>query len=92
MQVDLVSPNPRFCDLFKAHHATTREIFFSEVKKPAFDVTPIIRENIDLLCNEVIEIEKKIADLHAKSLPIQLIHADLHYDNVLCDGERVRYG
>ena len=22
-------------------------------------------------------------------LPVQLIHADLHYDNVLCDGERV---
>jgi len=23
------------------------------------------------------------------SLPIQLIHADLHYDNVLVDGDRV---
>lgn len=89
ISVDMVSPNPRFCDLFKAHHATTREIFFDEVKKPAFDATPSIREYTDLLCGEVVEIEEKIAYMQTLDLPIQLIHADLHYDNVLCDGERV---
>ena len=89
VQLDMISPNPRFCDLFKAHHATTRDVFFEEVRKPAFDSTPIVRQSIDLLCKEVVEILQKIDYLHGLSLPIQLIHADLHYDNVLVDGDKV---
>ena len=75
--------------MFKAHHATTREIFFEEVKKPSFDSSPGVRESIDLLTKEVVEILSRIERLHDLSLPIQLIHADLHYDNVLVDGEKV---
>lgn len=87
--VDIKSPNPRFCELYKAHHATTRDIFFNEVKKPVFDATENVRKYTDLLCNEVIEIEKKLEHFSTLNLPIQLIHADLHYDNVLCDGDKV---
>lgn len=58
--VDVKSPNPRFCELYKAHHATTREIFFDELKKPCFDVSTDVRKYTDLLGGEVLEIEQKI--------------------------------
>lgn len=89
VNVDLVSPNPRFCDLFKAHHATTEEIFFAEMKKPQFDISPTVRKYADLLCDEVVEILEKVKQMHTLNLPVQLIHADLHYDNVLVDGDLV---
>jgi Ser/Thr protein kinase RdoA (MazF antagonist) len=62
--VDVKSPNPRFCELFKAHHATTRENFFEELKKPCFDVSPNVRKYVDLLGQEVLEIEDKIGTLY----------------------------
>lgn len=86
VNITKTSPNPRFCDLYKAHHATSREIFFSEIAKPVFDANPTTRKYIDLLAEEVRNIEIKIAHMQTLNLPIQLIHADLHYDNVLCDG------
>ena len=90
IDVTNTSPNPRFCDLYKAHHATTREIFFSEISKPVFDKDATTRKYIDLLAKEVLEIEKVIVKLNTGNLlPMQLIHADLHYDNVLCDGDIV---
>jgi len=89
VHVDMKSPNPRFSDLFKAHHATTSEIFFSEMKKPQFDITPDTRKYADLLCDEVREILLKVDYMQTLNLPIQLIHADLHYDNVLVDGDMV---
>ena len=66
ISVDMKSPNPRFCELFKAHHATTRENFFEELKKPCFDVTPTVRQYVNLLGEEVLEIEAKIGKSHAK--------------------------
>jgi homoserine kinase type II len=89
VKVDMVSPNPRFCDLFKAHHATTSEIFFAEMKKPQFDISPDTRKYADLLCEEVVDILKQVDYMKTLDLPVQLIHADLHYDNVLVDGEEV---
>lgn len=73
--ITTVSPNPRFSDIYKAHHATTREIFFSDIQKPAFDVNEISRKYIELLAEEVRQIEIKIEKLHTLQLPIQLIHA-----------------
>jgi Ser/Thr protein kinase RdoA (MazF antagonist) len=64
VSVDIKSPNPRFCELYKAHHATTREIFFDELKKPCFDISPDVRKYTDLLRDEVLEIEKKIGWLN----------------------------
>jgi len=61
--VDMKSPNPRFCELYKAHHATTREVFFDELKKPCFDISPDVRKYTDLLGNEVLKIEKKIGEI-----------------------------
>ena len=89
IDIGLKSPNPRYNELFKAHHATTRENFYAEVVKEQFDVTPDVRKYIDLLTNEVREMEDNIARFNTLGLPEQLIHADLHYDNVLCDGEKV---
>lgn len=89
IDLDVMSPNPRFCDIYKAHHATTRDIFFQEMSKSIFDKDPMTRHYIDLLAEEVRKIEKVIEYLHTVQLPLQLIHADLHYDNVLCDGDIV---
>ena len=89
VNITKTSPNPRFCDLYKAHHATTREIFFAEIAKPVFDADPKTRKFIDLLAQEVRNIEIQIAYMQSLNLPMQLIHADLHYDNVLCDGDVV---
>jgi Ser/Thr protein kinase RdoA (MazF antagonist) len=80
IDIDTTSPNPRFCDLYKAHHATTRDIFFAEIAKPVFDVSPSTRQYIDLLAQEVLAIEQIILKLNNSNvLPLQLIHADLHY-------------
>jgi Ser/Thr protein kinase RdoA (MazF antagonist) len=60
ISVDMKSPNPRFSELYKAHHATTRDNFFEELKKPCFDVSTYVRKYVDLLAEEVLEIEAKI--------------------------------
>ena len=93
--INETSPNPTFGDIYKAHHATTREIFFKQIQLPDFDVNSNTRIYINLLAEEVRLIENKIAyyksnnTTNSSMLPIQLIHADLHYDNVLCDGDVV---
>ena len=90
--INQTSPNPTFGDIYKAHHATTREIFFKQIQLPDFDINTNTRMNINLLAEEVRLIENKIAYYKSNNnqqLPIQLIHADLHYDNVLCDGDVV---
>ena len=89
IDIGLTSPNPRYNELFKAHHATTRENFYEEVKKAPFDVSPTVRKYTDLLVDEIREMEVNIDNFNKLGLPEQLIHADLHYDNVLCDNGKV---
>jgi homoserine kinase type II len=86
---NLVSPNPRFSDLYKAHHASTREIVFTTIDSPVFNANEKSRLSMNHLKEEIIEIEKKLLVLQTLDLPMQLIHADLHYDNILCVDETV---
>ena len=75
-------PTPPYYDLYKVHHAVTRDIFYNEMKTDAFKDC---REWADLLVKEINEIEETIKKYQDQGLPIQLIHGDLHQDNVLCD-------
>ena len=79
-------PTPPYYELYKVHHAITRELFFQEVASPVFDSC---REPTDKLVAAILDVEKKIASYEALNLPKQLIHGDLHYDNILCDGDKV---
>lgn len=80
VKLDLVSPNPPYYELYKVHHAVTREKFFERVAGAEFNDC---RQAITELVNEIIELEKLIKELLNLNLPKQLIHGDLHYDNVL---------
>lgn len=80
LKISIPSPNPPYYEIYAVHHAVTREKFFAEILTPAFDSC---RESIDFMVAELCEIEKSISAFHAMNLPTQLIHGDLHYDNVL---------
>ncbi len=46
----------------------------------------VCREAIDYLTEQIRAIEAKLVQFQALSLPMQLIHGDLHYDNVMVRG------
>eukprot|EP01038_Epipyxis_sp_PR26KG_P005885 gene5885-8115_t len=73
-------PNPPYYELYKVHHAVTKESFTEVMKSELFDH---VRKYSDILYNEIIEIEQLANKLNELGLPKQLIHGDLHYDNVL---------
>ena len=81
-------PNPPYYDLYKVHHAVSRELFLEKIKSADFDPW---RLEADIVLLEIDKIEKMVA-VYLKSpliLPIGLIHGDLHYDNVLCEEGKV---
>lgn len=87
VQVSQPAPTAPYYELYKVHHAVTREKFYELVRTPAFDGC---REATTLLVKEIEEIEARAAAYNTQSkLPKQLIHGDLHYDNVLVDGGKV---
>lgn len=86
---DLKAPIPPYFELFKVHHAIggDAEIFYREVAtNPDFNVC---REAIDFLVSEIKQVEAKLANYLQQNLPMQLIHGDLHYDNVMVVGDQV---
>ena len=84
--IDQTCPTPPYYEIYKVHHAVTRELFFKEVASSTFDDC---RESTDKLVAAILDVEKKISSFEALNLPKQLIHGDLHYDNILCDGDKV---
>ena len=65
----------------------TREVFYNEVAtNPKFAVC---QEAIDYLVGQIREIEVKLEGFKQLGMPIQYIHADLHYDNVMVVGDQV---
>jgi homoserine kinase type II len=86
VKVDAPCPNPPYFELFKVHHAVTREAFYKIVQGPEFDGC---RKDTDELVAAIVDMEKKIKSPEYMNLPKQLIHGDLHYDNVLCEGDDV---
>jgi homoserine kinase type II len=79
-------PTLPYYDLYKVHHAVSRRLFFKEVASPAFDECRVPTE---YLVAAIVDMEGKLKAYQAKDLPKQLIHGDLHYDNILCDGDNV---
>ena len=66
----------------------TRDAFFATMRSAALDPW---RPFADKVCAWVEDIEGKIDawKTSASALPTQLIHGDLHYDNVLVEGDRI---
>jgi homoserine kinase type II len=71
--------------MWDVHHAVTRESFEEEMKGPHFDE---VRVTADRMLKETLDIVDKCEGKY-QSLPVQLIHGDLHYDNVLVDEGKV---
>jgi thiamine kinase-like enzyme len=71
------------------HHAVSRRLFYKEVASEAFDVC---RKDMEYLVMAIGDIESKLKVYQELNLPKQLIHGDLHYDNILCDGENGELG
>eukprot|EP01031_Cornospumella_fuschlensis_P032415 gene32415-39197_t len=86
VKLDMRSPNPPYYDLYKVHHAVTREKFLEVVGSSDFDA---IRDVTNELLGELNKIEALAQRLLDLKLPQQLIHGDLHYDNVLVTEEGV---
>eukprot|EP00128_Syssomonas_multiformis_P004732 Colp12_sorted_trinity150504_noHs@22136 len=89
VKIDFPSPIAPYFELFKVHHAIRNDsnIFYNEVAtNKQFD---ICRADIDYLCEELKNIESRIANFHKLNLPKQLIHGDLHYDNVMVVDDKV---
>jgi len=82
-------PNTRFLDIYAQHWMTNRENFFGAIaEREEFNASPETRKYTDLLGEEVTAMEIALQKAIDSKLPEQLIHADLHYDNVLCvDGK-----
>lgn len=70
--------------MWDVHPALTKENFIETMNGPDFDGK--LRPFADLMLQETISITDKCVGEY-KDLPEQLIHADLHFDNVLVDQE-----
>jgi len=80
-------PTPPYYDLYAVHHAMSRERFLKEMQTEQFAG---VRKWIDTLVEETQDIDRKVnGEYQLKNLPRQLIHGDLHYDNVLSDDNGV---
>jgi homoserine kinase type II len=73
--------------MYDVHHAVTRELFEQEMRGPNFDGQHL-RGTADRMLQETLDIADRCEGVY-QSLPIQLIHGDLHYDNVLVQDDKV---
>jgi homoserine kinase type II len=78
-ELSMISTRPYY-DLYGVHESISREIFLEEANSILYQPC---REEMNYLIERVLELESKLCDSHHLQLPIQLIHGDLHYDNVL---------
>lgn len=80
------SPNPIYYNIYDAHHATNKTNFGEYIQSSSLDVC---REPITYLVNILTDLEVKLQLWKEQQLPEQLIHADLHYLNVLVEDDKV---
>lgn len=76
-----IAPYYRVYDVHKAIGGDKNK-FHDYCKGPQFDDC---RQGIETLCNALLKIDESVETMLSKNLPQQIIHGDLHYDNVLCD-------
>jgi Ser/Thr protein kinase RdoA (MazF antagonist) len=74
-----------YADMYKVHHAITPENFLETMQSSAFDH---VRKTATRMTQETLDICERCQTKYKTSLPTQLIHGDLHYDNVLVDKEQ----
>lgn len=80
-----MSDQPQYYDIFHVHHAIqSKETFYNHIASSSFDIGNA-RDDVNQLVQYVRDMEVTIDTLLQKDFPIQLIHGDLHYDNVLID-------
>jgi homoserine kinase type II len=83
-----VQVDPTMCNtapywkMWDVHHAMTRENFEEAMAGPAFDGDDLC-DTATRMTMELLEITEKCEGAAYQALPTQLIHGDLHYDNVL---------
>jgi homoserine kinase type II len=71
--------------MYEVHRSVTKENFIETMKGPLFDH---VREAADAMLEETLLITER-CETSYQSLPVQLIHGDLHYDNVLVQDGKV---
>jgi Ser/Thr protein kinase RdoA (MazF antagonist) len=91
INIPLESPNPAYYDLYRAHHAISKDLFYKEFDRLVKEASDDVRNNLYLLGEELHKIDTFLRDMLALNPPLsrQLIHGDLHYDNVLCENGKV---
>jgi homoserine kinase type II len=79
--------NPLYRNLYDAHHTVTKALFHARVHAEDFAA---VRAPMDALLGRFADAEALIdVILSGGGLPEQVINADLHSDNVLCEGDAV---
>jgi homoserine kinase type II len=87
LEPDYPLPNPLYRNIYESHHKITKPLFETTVAGQLFDV---VRPDMDFLMSEIARCDLLIGSImSAGGLPEQQIHADLHFDNVLCLGDEV---
>lgn len=88
-KIDTVDPSmcnvAPYWKMYDVHHAVTRENFEETMKDHYFDH---VRPVADRMLKEVLYIDDLCSTTY-RSLQVQLIHGDLHYDNVLVQDGKV---
>eukprot|EP00277_Geminigera_cryophila_P003996 CAMPEP_0179431170 /NCGR_PEP_ID=MMETSP0799-20121207/16122_1 /TAXON_ID=46947 /ORGANISM="Geminigera cryophila, Strain CCMP2564" /LENGTH=349 /DNA_ID=CAMNT_0021207957 /DNA_START=7 /DNA_END=1056 /DNA_ORIENTATION=- len=79
IKMDLKAPTPPYFDIWDVHLHINPEAYKQETEKPEMD---FIREPINTLTKAFHECMQRV-ETYKGTLPMQLIHGDLHYDNCL---------
>lgn len=84
IKLDLKPPIAPYFRVYEVHKAIggDKTKFYDYCKGPQFDGC---RQGIETLCNALMDIDVNVERMLSQNLPQQIIHGDLHYDNVLCD-------
>ncbi|KAJ3410827.1 hypothetical protein HDV05_003188 [Chytridiales sp. JEL 0842] len=88
VQDKMKPPTPPYWELYNAHPSVggSRQVFMDFIAGPDFKET---RDSMNFLKSQMEDMEARIHKLQSLNLPLQLIHGDLHYDNVLCHKGKV---
>lgn len=81
LPAELVCPTPPYFDVYNVHKAIggDKEKFYNYVAGKEVDVC---RSAIDRLIAQFKVLDARLEAMVAQKLPMQLVHGDLHYDNV----------
>jgi homoserine kinase type II len=85
VNLDLEPPIAPYHRVYHVHQAIggDKTKFYDYCQGPEFDSC---RDAITTLCNALLALDQAVAnEMLPLNLPQQIIHGDLHYDNVLCD-------